>query len=260
MSIDRDYRTQVIEQFTRQAGLWSALSDDEAIRLLIRVAEIGPADDVLDVACGPGLVACAVAAQARRVVGIDLTPAMIEEARARQARQGLSNVHWRVGDVSTLPFAAHEFDAVLTRYSLHHMPAPRQLLIEMARVTKPSGRVVVADLILPAEKGRVYDAAERLRDPSHRRVLADDELVELFAVAGLRVMRREAYVFELSLAALLAGSFPANPSDIDRLRALYEQDVGVDRLGIGMHRANSELRIAYPIVVVAARKLDGQRS
>ena len=74
-----------------------AHSNDEANRLLIDMARVGPEDAVLDVACGPGLVACPLAEVARHVTGIDLTPAMIEQAQARQRASGLTNLNWLVG-------------------------------------------------------------------------------------------------------------------------------------------------------------------
>ena len=77
----------ILDQFTRQAVPFSEMHarDDAGIhRLLIETADIGPEDEVLDVACGPGLVACEVARVARHVTGVDLTRAMIEQAEARQ--------------------------------------------------------------------------------------------------------------------------------------------------------------------------------
>ena len=71
--------------------------------MVIQMGGIGSDDTVLDVACGPDLITCAVARVARHVTGIDLTPAMIEEARKRQQAMGLTNMEWRVGDVLPLP-------------------------------------------------------------------------------------------------------------------------------------------------------------
>ena len=144
----------VVDQFGKQAACFARLpGHEEATRLLIETAEFEPNDDVLDVACGPGLVACAVARHVRHVAGIDLTPAMIEQARELQSRLGLSNLEWHTGDAAGLPFATNRFSAALTRYSLHHVLDPLRFLSEMVRVVRPGGRVVVADLILPAEQG-----------------------------------------------------------------------------------------------------------
>jgi ubiquinone/menaquinone biosynthesis C-methylase UbiE len=240
----------VVDQFGKQAAYFARLpGHEEATRLLIEAADLAADDEVLDVACGPGLVACAVAPHVRHVVGVDLTPAMIDQARALQLRQGLSNLDWHIGDVSDPPFASDWFSAVLTRYSLHHFVDPERVLLEMVRVATPGGRVVVADLVLPPEHGRAYDCMERLRDPSHVRVLSNAEVGELMARVGLVNMRWAGYLFELQLSTLLRGSFP-RPGDADRVREMFEQDVGANRLGIGVHQSDGEIRFAYRVTMI----------
>ena len=99
---------------------------------MLAAASVTPGMKVLDVACGPGIVACAVALQGALVTGVDLTPAMIAQARERQRSLKLDNIEWHVGDATRLPFADGEFDVVLTRYSFHHMPDPAAALREIA--------------------------------------------------------------------------------------------------------------------------------
>lgn len=244
----------IVEQFSKQAGFFAKISGHEqATEMLLQMARVGGADVVLDVACGAGAVACAAARMARRVTGIDLTPAMIERACALQAERGLSNVGWYVGDVARLPFRTDRFDAVVTRYSLHHFFRPGEVLAEMVRVCRPSGRVVVADLVLPSQKVEAYDHMERLRDPSHAHVMTEAELCRLLTSVGLIDLRWSGYLFELELGALLQASFP-QPGDAKVVRGLIETDVGVDNLGIGAHRVGDSVRFAYPIAVVAAIK------
>src|SRR5215472_4017091 len=92
-----EQRRLILDQFTKQAVPFAEMpahSNEESVRLLIDSARIGPGDTVLDVACGPGLVACPLAQVARHVAGIDLTPAMIEQAQAKQRATGLTNLAW----------------------------------------------------------------------------------------------------------------------------------------------------------------------
>ena len=249
-----EHTRQVVDQFSRQAVYFAKLpGHEDATQLLIRMAEVAASDEVLDVACGAGTVACAAARVARRVTGIDLTPAMIERAAVLQAELELPNLAWHVGDVSRLPFQANQFDVVLTRYSLHHFLQPAEILAEILRVCKRGGRVVVADLVLPPEKVAAYDRMERLRDPSHVRALTEVELRELLTSAGLLDLSWSGYLFELELEALMQASFP-QPGDESQVRALIEADVGVDDLGIGVHRVGEVVRFAYPIAVVSGIK------
>ena len=254
MDPENQHTRQVVDQFSRQAVYFAKLpGHEEATQLLLRMAGVTATDDVLDVACGAGAVACAAARVAGRVTGIDLTPAMIERASALQAELGLANMAWHVGDVTRLPFQADEFDVVLTRYSLHHFLQPADVLKEMARVCKLSGRIALADLVLPPEKVAAYDRMERLRDPSHVGILTEAELHALLTAAGLVDLRCAGYLFELELEALMQASFP-RPGDASRVHELIEADVGVDDLGIGAHRSGGAVRIAYPIAVMVGTK------
>src|SRR6185503_20659848 len=105
----------VIDQFTRQAASFARLpSHEDSTGLLLDMAGVAGETEMLDVACGPGMVACEAAKRARHVTGIDLTPAMIEQARSLQAKLGLTNLAWRIGEAAALPFPAASFDAVTT--------------------------------------------------------------------------------------------------------------------------------------------------
>src|SRR5438132_13569220 len=121
------HRDLILEQFTRQAIPFSTapgIRDEEALAFLTEASGATPDDAVLDVACGPGLVVCAFARVARRVTGIDLTPAMIARARALQRESGLRNVTLEVGDVRALAYPDAAFTIGASRVAFHHLPAP----------------------------------------------------------------------------------------------------------------------------------------
>jgi ubiquinone/menaquinone biosynthesis C-methylase UbiE len=74
----------IIEQFSQQAIPFSKLpGHSKSIEILIELSEVSKGDDVLDVACGPGLVACEFALHAKHITGIDITQEMIEQAKKR---------------------------------------------------------------------------------------------------------------------------------------------------------------------------------
>ena len=82
------------------------------------------------------------------VTGIDLTPAMIEQAKILQQQRGLQNIVWNIGDVTHLPYNYASFSLVVTRYSFHHMLDPASVLNEMIRVCIPGGRIAMWMLCL----------------------------------------------------------------------------------------------------------------
>jgi SAM-dependent methyltransferase len=250
----------VVEQFTLQADAFSRmprLTND----LVLAAAAATPTDDVLDVACGPGLLACELARTARRVTGLDLTPAMLDKARARQHELGLGNLTWVAGEAARLPFPDAAFAVVFTRYSFHHLPDPPAAFAEMVRVCRPGGRVVVADVFArDPEQGDRFDRLERLRDPSHVRALALGELTGLFAAAGLLGVGVQLYRHEFALEQVLAGSFPDSPGDLDEVRRRVAEDVGHDGLGLAACVHDGEVRIGYAVAVVAGRKWTASRT
>jgi SAM-dependent methyltransferase len=252
------HREAILDQFTRQAIPFSTapgITDEQALSLVVELAGAGPGDTVLDVACGGGNVVCAFARVVRHATGIDLTPAMIEQARARQAQERLSNVSWHVGDVLPLPFADAAFTIVTSRYAFHHLLDPQAVLREMARVCAPGGTVVLVDVAASPDpaKAAEFNRMETLRDPSHARALPLDELTGLFAGAGLAAPRATSYRLETEVEGLLSRSFP-NPGDADRVRDVFRAAVDDDRLGIPVRRDGERILLAYPIAVLASGK------
>ncbi len=252
--MNRSHQKHIVEQFTRQAiPFANLLRHLDALELLLKMAQPGESDTVLDVACGPGLVACAFAPYAGQVTGIDITPAMIEQARKRQQEQGLANLDWLVGDALPLPWPDNSFSLVITRYSFHHFQVPQAMLAEMIRVCYPGGRVLVADVAMDSTKVAAYDQMELMRDPSHTHALTTEEFAALFRSSGLADCKQAEYGVELELEAQLAASFPA-PGDRERLRERVIADIGRDSLGINARHQNGLVRYTVPIGVFAGRK------
>ena len=251
-----DHQQITIDQFTRQALPFSKSpghTNEESLRLLIEMAQLSGEDTALDVACGTGMVACAFATIASRVTGIDITPAMLEQARLLAQRCGLTNLIWREGDIETLPFPDNEFSVVVSRFAFHHFLNPDVVLTEMARVCRPGGRILIADGCPPPEKADAYNQFEKLFDPSHHRALTLDEFLSLISGAGLQTTRLTHYKMEMEMERHLAGSFP-NPGDDEVLRRLLREDIGVDRIGVGAHLRGDEIHYAYPVAVIVAEK------
>lgn len=137
------------DEFTHQAasfGRSAALTSAQTLGALVGLVPEDFLAGWVDVACGPGVVTRATAERVGSVSGVDLTPAMIEEAEKRTREEGIRNVSFSVGDATSLDFADGAFDGAITRLSLHHVPAPGRAVAEMARVVRPGGMVVIGDL------------------------------------------------------------------------------------------------------------------
>jgi SAM-dependent methyltransferase len=248
----------ILDQFTKQAVPFSTapgVRDEEALRLVVEFTGAGPSDTLLDVACGPGLLVCAFAKVVRHATGIDLTPAMVDRARALQEERGLSNVSWRLGDVLPLPCPDAAFSLVTARFAFHHFLDPGAVLAEMRRVCRPGGRVAVIDSAPAPEHADAFNRMERLRDPSHVRAMPPAELAGLFRAVRLPEPRTTAYRLRGELEGLLSRSFP-KPGDADVIRAMVRASLGDDRLGIQAEEIDGTIRYSFPVAVLVAPRPD----
>lgn len=155
----------------------------------------------LDVGTGAGALALALAPLVREVVGLDPVPVLLELARART----LPNTEFVEGDGSALPFPDAAFDLAGTLRTLHHVAEPERVVAELARVTRPGGRVLVVDQLAPEDpdEAAALHQFETARDPSHTRLLGDRELGALFAAKGLSPLRERHEEERRDLAAYL---------------------------------------------------------
>lgn len=258
MSGHQDQNAAVLDQFTQQAESYAAFvrrrTGREAPGDVVGLSGVTADDRVLDVACGTGALTLDLAAIARQVTGVDLTPAMLDQARALQAERGLTNVEWVQGDALPLPFADGAFDLVVTRASFHHMADPAAMLAEMRRVSAPGGRIVVSDLTPAPDTGAAFDEMERLRDPSHTHAMPPEKLRALGRATGLHELAAEGFSFEASLEMILATSFPG-PGALDAVRRRFgaDADEGRNRLGFHARRDEDGLHITYPMTTVVWR-------
>jgi len=253
--MDYAHRERILDQFTRQAVPFAtapAIRNQEALDRIVLMSNAGRDDTVLDVACGPGLLVCAFAPVVKHATGIDITPAMLEQARALEQERGLSNVSWRLGDVLPLPYDDGQFSIVSARFAFHHLLDPLEVLKEMARVCKTGGYVVVADSAPAAAKADAFNAMERLRDPSHVRAMPLEELCQLFTAAGLGEPRIDAYRLEAELEGLLERSFPA-PGDAARIRRIFEDSLADDALDMATQRRDGMIYLSFPVAILGAR-------
>jgi len=246
-------RRLAIEQFTAHGASFGSspvMNDGAALDALVELCRLASGDRVADVACGPGIVSCRLAAAGATVVGIDATPAVLDLARARATAHGVDaggGTHLvLLGDMERLPLADGSVDVAVSRYALHHAADPAAVAAELVRVVRPGGRIVVVDFAATTDEAAAtaYDEAERWRDPSHVRNLTAAEQERLFAEAGCRLDAATTYRLPADLDTVLARSHGV---DHGRVRAAFEASIGGHGLGVDAHHDGARIAFAYPI-------------
>jgi len=147
-SVLAERRTKSQEFFSSSAGQWDRLRDEmfgDRFHLGALGAFADPSWTVGDLGCGTGQVSAALAPFVARVIAIDGSAAMLQSARRRL--QAFDNVELRRGDLEELPVDDARLDAAMLTLVLHHVPEPDKALVEVARVVKPGGRIVLVDML-----------------------------------------------------------------------------------------------------------------
>ncbi|MCX5167326.1 class I SAM-dependent methyltransferase [Streptomyces antibioticus] len=173
-----DHHTHVQEFFTARAADWDSRFPDDGPAYAAAVADVGlrAGDRVLDAGCGTGRALTPLRAAVGPtgvVVGLDLTPAMLEAAvRAGRDRDG----RLLLGDVAALPLRSGSFDAVFGAGLVSHLADPAENLRELARVVRPGGTLALFHPIgraaLAARQGRRLTPDDLRAEPNLRPLLA----------------------------------------------------------------------------------------
>jgi ubiquinone/menaquinone biosynthesis C-methylase UbiE len=163
--------TDLVQQ---RRALQQARHEELAARVVALLAPFTGGERALDVGCGTGALAYVLADHVAEVVGVDASEAYVEAAR-EHAPPGCT---FLVGDATALPFPYGDFDLVGCLRVLHHVRRPELVVSELARVARPGGRILLADQLGDVDPIRSLelDRFERVRDPSHTRLLPDADI------------------------------------------------------------------------------------
>jgi SAM-dependent methyltransferase len=176
---------------------------------------------VLDLGCGGGHVAFAVAPHVAEAVAYDLSAEMLAAVDGEARARGLRNVATQRGPAEALPFESASFDVVVTRFSAHHWADVRAGVAEARRVLKPGGKAMVIDVVAPEEAAldSFLQSVELLRDPSHVRDYTVAQWRGFLVAAGFAVVEATPCRLRMDFASWIA-RMQTPPLRADAVRSL----------------------------------------
>src|SRR5580693_2145554 len=266
MTLDATHLDKIRERFTETADAFARTVRrtrvEEAEELAERVtAGLANADKLLaiDLACGPGTYTRPLAARVRHAIGADLTPAMVEKARAEAARDGITNIEFVCADIYALPFANGIAGIVCCGYAFHHMTDPARALAEMARVAQTGGRVAVTDIIVREGcDGAFQNNVERVRDPSHTVTQSVANFRAMVQNLGLRIVSENLHDNWHDFNVWMGNACRAPDDPIyAQTRAMMESCLDNDSSGFRPRRSDkvaSGLEFMHTVLLLIAEK------
>lgn len=193
-------------EFGRAAGHFAARTAGRFDALdVVAFSGANPGDTVVEVGAGTGNFLALFQEAAARLVAVDLTPAMLGEARRHEA------LHLVAGDGRRLPLKSASADLVTSAQALHHVHDPAAVVKEMRRVTRPGGRVLVVDQVATEryEEALMMTQLELARDPSHAMSRPPSAYRMIARSAGLEILDERVVESEQRLSTWMwPGEFP----------------------------------------------------
>jgi ubiquinone/menaquinone biosynthesis C-methylase UbiE/broad specificity phosphatase PhoE len=235
----------LVDLYNRAAAQASSQPEDgkraKRIQDLLNFAKL-PADlAILDVGAGRGDLSIALARNnAMEVIGIDVSPAMLEQAELRRLGDDAAvaqRVYFRLAAARTLPFRDERFDAVVCRLLLHHIRNADKVLTELVRVLRSGGTFILADLLSNDDpvKRATQNAIEERRNPTHYAARSAQQYRDLLTAAGLTVVDEKVVTFERELDEWL-GEMPLDTANGAVVRDMMEAGLETDAAGLNVRR------------------------
>ncbi|MHC2993202.1 arsenite S-adenosylmethyltransferase, partial [Pontibacter sp. HJ8] len=150
-------------------------------------ARIRKGDTVVDLGSGAGndcFVARALTGEGGKVIGVDMTEAMIAKARENADKLGFNNVEFRQGEIEAMPIAADRADVVISNCVLNLVPDKRKAFAETFRVLKPGGHFSISDVVLVGELPKAIIAASEMYAGCVSGAIQKEEYLQIIREAG----------------------------------------------------------------------------
>ncbi len=210
------------------------------------ITDLQPGETVLDLGSGAGfdcfLAADAVGATGR-VIGVDMTPEMIDKARHNATQGGYRQVEFRLGEIESLPVADGSIDAVISNCVINLAPDKERVFREAQRVLRPGGRMMISDIVLTGvlskkvkDSPQAYVGCVAGASPQQEYLAtikaAGFQEVEIMSIADDPEPEGDRHSGSLPIAGITVRAVKPSPSGLNRRKLMTEQSLNSSRPGI----------------------------
>lgn len=253
----RRFYDQVAAQLS-QAGQHPV--DNPHLQSFLDFADLAPGLQILEVGSGPGQAVIQLAhSGAKRVVGVDLSPGMLEQAEYLRLSNGTEEqagqADFRLAPAQRLPFQDERFDVVICRLLLHHLREPEQALREFWRVLRPGGHLLLADVLGADDpvKRATHNVIEGARNPTHVGIHPAETYRSMLVDAGFVLEKEE--IRRLDRRADDWLDMIAAPEAVrEKVLDMLEASIETDAAGLEVRKEDGELVFTQRILHVKAQK------
>lgn len=232
---------------------------EQRMRHLLKFANLPKNLRMMDLGTGTGRLAMLLAEDgASEVVGVDISPAMLEVAeylRLSSASPAAERVSFRLAAAQRMPFRGDSFDAIVCRLVLNHTHKPEHIVQELVRLLKPGGLLILAELLGADDpvKRATQNTIEARRNPSHVAALSAEQYRKLVTGARLTIEAETVAVYEQDLEEWLT-DLQSNPATRSVVREMMEAGLETDAAGLKVRRHSGKLVFDRRLIYLKAIK------
>jgi ubiquinone/menaquinone biosynthesis C-methylase UbiE len=232
----------------------SAHTDPFILEKLVRLSNPNPEWRVLDIATGTGHTAFAFSPFVKSIIGIDLTPEMLEEAEKIKKQMNFTNLEFRQGNVHSLTFPAEYFDLITCRRAFHHFQNQNLALQEMRRVLKPNGILLIDDRSVPEDNeiDQIMNSLDKLHDESHIREYSTKEWNIMLNNNGFKVLSSESYNKFRPLSAFTS---QVNPENVQKIHEIINNLSPNQKKIFNLKKIKGEFNLNHWFIMIKAKKM-----